>query len=61
MAAARAWWMFRVFGHKDVAVLMADFPNGWRKTVRRAIPRQSTPRHFTARINNMLVRDRPDA
>ena len=61
-SAARAWWMFRVFGKDDVAVLNGGFPK-W-KAERRPIedgeppPRQE--RHFTARFRGMLVRDRND-
>lgn len=59
MAAARAWWMFRVFGHKDVAVLNGGLPK-WLAENRPTgnCPGNPTPRHFTARINNMLVRDK---
>ena len=32
-SAARAWWMFRVFGHDDVAVLDGGLP-GWREQAR---------------------------
>ncbi len=58
MSAARAWWMFRVFGHGDVAVLDGGLPK-WLKEGR---PVEDTPpmprdRHFTARTNRILVRD----
>lgn len=58
MSAARAWWMFRVFGHGDVAVLDGGLPK-WLKEGR---PVEDTPpmprdRHFTARMNRFLVRD----
>jgi thiosulfate/3-mercaptopyruvate sulfurtransferase len=59
MSAARVWWMFRVFGHKDVAVLDGGLPK-WvaegRPTEDR--PPQPRERHFTARYNNLMVRDR---
>ncbi len=56
-AAARAWWMFRVFGHEDVVVLDGGL-NKWRTEGRPLddippIPRQ---RHFTARVNQTLLR-----
>ncbi|MGF7159954.1 thiosulfate/3-mercaptopyruvate sulfurtransferase [Rhodoligotrophos appendicifer] len=59
-AAARAWWMFRVFGHRDVSVLDGGFPK-W-KAEGRPIEDMSPPprqeRHFTARLNTLLVRDK---
>jgi len=57
-SAPRVWWMFRVFGHDDVAVLNGGFPK-WRREnrpVESGIP-SPQPRHFTARINHLLVRD----
>ena len=58
MAAARVWWMFRVFGHEDIAVLDGGLPK-WMSEGRPVddapvIPRE---RHFTARMNTFLVRD----
>ena len=58
MAAARVWWMFRVFGHEDIAVLDGGLPK-WLAEGRpvddeAVIPRE---RHFTARMNTLLVRD----
>ncbi|WP_137390645.1 3-mercaptopyruvate sulfurtransferase [Rhodoligotrophos defluvii] len=58
-SAARAWWMFRVFGHREVAVLDGGLRK-W-KAEGRALedlpppPRQT--RHFTARLNRLLLRD----
>jgi len=57
-SAARVWWMFRVFGHDDVAVLNGGFPK-WRqegRPVESGMPSPQT-RHFTARMNHFLVRD----
>ncbi len=59
MSAARAWWMFRAFGHDDVAVLDGGLP----KWLAEGRPVDDTParpreRHFTARLNHALVRDR---
>jgi len=58
MAAARVWWMFRVFGHEDVAVLDGGLPK-WRAEGRpiEDMPPMPRERHFTARLNNLLVRD----
>jgi thiosulfate/3-mercaptopyruvate sulfurtransferase len=57
-ASARAWWMFRVFGHGDVAVLDGGLAK-WRAEGRPVDDAEVTPReaHFTARRNNLLVRD----
>ncbi len=56
-AAARVWWMFRVFGHGDVAVLNGGLPKwmaeGHPTEDRLPAP---TPRHFTAQMNHVLVR-----
>ncbi len=59
MAAARGWWMFRVFGHEDIAVLDGGLAK-WLAEGRpvddeAVIPRE---RHLTARTNTFLVRDR---
>lgn len=56
-AAARVWWMFRVFGHDEVAVLDGGLPK-WRAEGRpidggAAKPRPTT---FTPRFRRALVR-----
>ena len=58
MASARVWWMFRLFGHGDVAVLDGGLAK-WRGEGRLVDDQPVRPveRHFTARMNNMLVRD----
>ncbi len=58
MAAARAWWMFRVFGHDDIQVL----DGGLAKWMAEGRPVDDEPvipreRHFTPRLNTFLVRD----
>ncbi|CAK0745917.1 3-mercaptopyruvate sulfurtransferase [uncultured Gammaproteobacteria bacterium] len=58
MSAARAWWMFRAFGHADVAVLNGGLP----KWIAEGHPITDEPttlrtRHYTAHFNNLLVRD----
>jgi thiosulfate/3-mercaptopyruvate sulfurtransferase len=60
--AARAWWMFRVMGASDVAVLNGGFRK-WQAEGRRVQsgePRPRSERHFTARMNSGLVRDLDD-
>lgn len=58
LSAPRAWWMFRVFGHTDVAVLNGGFKK-WRAEGRPVedLPPLPRERHYTARRNDMLVRD----
>ncbi len=56
-SAARVWWMFRFFGHTDVAVLNGGLP----KWIAEGRPIEDLPplpqqRHFTARRNWLLVR-----
>jgi thiosulfate/3-mercaptopyruvate sulfurtransferase len=57
-ASARAWWMLGLFGHPDVAVLDGGLAK-WRAEGRPVDDRPVVPReaHFTARQNNLLVRD----
>lgn len=60
--AARAWWMFRVMGAKDVAVLNGGFRK-WRAENRPVEAGEARPRgerHFTARVNSGLIRDLSD-
>lgn len=58
-SAARAWWMFKVFGHDDVAIL----DGGLLKWKSEGRPLDDGPalkpqeRHFTARYQSMMVRD----
>ena len=57
-ASARAWWMFRTFGHPDVAVLDGGLAK-WRAEGRPLDDRPVVPReaHFSARQNHLLVRE----
>jgi thiosulfate/3-mercaptopyruvate sulfurtransferase len=57
-ASARVWWMFRVMGHEDIAVLDGGLAK-WRAEGRPVddLPVRPTERHFTPRLNNFLVRD----
>lgn len=57
-SAARVWWMFRMFGHEDVAVLDGGLP----KWIADGHPVDDEPvdpkeRHFTGRRNAAMVRD----
>ncbi|WP_299367184.1 3-mercaptopyruvate sulfurtransferase [uncultured Tateyamaria sp.] len=57
-SAARVWWLFRLMGHRDVAVLDGGFPK-WQA---EGHPTEDMPpvikdRHLTARFQNHLVRD----
>ncbi len=58
-SAGRAWWMLRLYGHDNVALLDGGLPK-WKMegrpldTAAPAIP----PRHFTARFRPELVRDK---
>ncbi|MFO1089718.1 MAG: 3-mercaptopyruvate sulfurtransferase [Hyphomicrobiales bacterium] len=59
-SAARVWWMFKVFGHNDVAVLDGGFPK-WKREerpVEEGPPPKRQERHYTARYQAMLVRDK---
>jgi thiosulfate/3-mercaptopyruvate sulfurtransferase len=58
MGACRVWWMFRAFGHKDVAVLDGGLPK-WLREGRPVTDDATQPRerHFTARLDSTLVRD----
>ncbi|MEM6677668.1 MAG: 3-mercaptopyruvate sulfurtransferase [Pseudomonadota bacterium] len=57
-SAARVWWMFRLFGHKDVAVLDGGLPK-WRAEGRALESEAPDPRdrHFLARRDATLIRD----
>lgn len=58
-AAARVWWMFRVFGHDDIAIL----DGGMHKWLDEHRPTEDLPpmpreRHFMPRVNQLLVRNK---
>ena len=57
-SAGRVWWMFRVFGHDDVAILDGGFPK-WVREDRATEPGapQPTPARFDARLDPGMVRD----
>jgi thiosulfate/3-mercaptopyruvate sulfurtransferase len=57
MSAARAWWMFRVFGHERVAILDGGLPK-WiseGRPVERGTPHPE-PAAFTSHLRPELVR-----
>jgi thiosulfate/3-mercaptopyruvate sulfurtransferase len=61
MSAARAWWMFRAFGHPDAALL----DGGSAKWRREGRPLESgavtlAPGRFTARLDRGAVRELDD-
>lgn len=61
-SAPRAWWMFRVMGHEDVAVLNGGLPK-WRaeeRPLESGAPAPRSERHFSGRKNSALVRDLSD-
>jgi thiosulfate/3-mercaptopyruvate sulfurtransferase len=58
LSAARVWWMFRVFGHPEAAVL--DGGLGKWRSEHRPLERGAVtlpPASFTARLNPGMVRD----
>jgi len=58
-SAARAWWMFKVFGHVEAAILDGGLPK-WRaegRPLEDGPPARPQERHFTARFQSMMVRD----
>jgi thiosulfate/3-mercaptopyruvate sulfurtransferase len=57
-AAARVWWMFRYFGHRDVSVLDGGLPK-WIAEGRATedLPPVPRDRHFLPRVNTLLARD----
>jgi len=61
-SAARAWWMFQVMGHSDVAILDGGLPK-WKSEggkLEDGPPRPQQERHFTARRQTMMIRDSSD-
>ncbi|MDW4500173.1 3-mercaptopyruvate sulfurtransferase [Sulfitobacter sp. D35] len=57
-SAPRVWWLFRLMGQTDVAVLDGGFPK-WQAEGRPVedMPPVVRDRHMTVRVQNQLVRD----
>ncbi len=60
-SAARVWWMFRVFGHDDVAVLDGGLPK-WLAESRpvTAAPPDVAPQVFTPKFRPEMIRGVPE-
>ncbi|WP_420585414.1 3-mercaptopyruvate sulfurtransferase [Ruegeria sp.] len=58
MSAARVWWLFRLMGQDNVAVLDGGLPK-WQAEGREIedLPPVIRDRHMTVRVQNHLVRD----
>jgi thiosulfate/3-mercaptopyruvate sulfurtransferase len=58
-AAARVWWMFRVFGHDEVSLLDGGLTK-WQAEGRPTedLPPMPRERHFMPRMNQFLLRDK---
>lgn len=64
MAAARAWWMFRLFGHDNVHVLNGGLP-AWVEAGMPVTPKPDTPENtatgqYTATLRHDLVKFKQD-
>ena len=57
-SAARVWWLFRLMGQSNIAVLDGGFPK-WQAEGRAAedLPPVIRDRHMTVRVQNHMVRD----
>lgn len=57
-SAARVWWLFRLMGQSNVAVLDGGFPK-WQAEGREVedMPPVVRDRHMTVRFQNQMVRD----
>ena len=58
MSAARVWWLFRLMGQDNIAVLDGGLPK-WRAETREIedLPPVIRDRHMTVRVQNHLIRD----
>lgn len=57
-SAARVWWLFKLMGQENIAVLDGGLPK-WKAEGRETedMPPVIRDRHMTVRVNNRLVRD----
>jgi thiosulfate/3-mercaptopyruvate sulfurtransferase len=57
-SAARVWWLFRLMGQNNIAVLDGGFPK-WKAEGREIedMPPVIRDRHMTVRFQNQMVRD----
>jgi thiosulfate/3-mercaptopyruvate sulfurtransferase len=60
-SSARVWWMFKAMGHENVSVLNGGLKK-WNEENRPLENKQPKygQRHYTARLNNFIVRDISD-
>ncbi len=59
-SAGRAWWMLRLYGHHNVALLNGGLPK-WKaegRPLETAAPKPPRDRHFSARFDPAPVRDK---
>ncbi|EBA14840.1 thiosulfate sulfurtransferase, putative [Roseobacter sp. SK209-2-6] len=58
MSAARVWWLFRLMGQENIAVLDGGLPK-WQAEGRPVedLPPVIRDRHMTVRVQNHMVRD----
>lgn len=58
LSAARVWWLFKLMGQDNIAVLDGGFPK-WQAEGRESedMPPVVRDRHMTVRFQNQLVRD----
>ncbi|GAA6193346.1 3-mercaptopyruvate sulfurtransferase [Phaeobacter gallaeciensis] len=58
MSAARVWWLFKLMGQENIAVLDGGLPK-WQAEGREIedLPPVIRDRHMTVRVQNHLVRD----
>ena len=58
MSAARVWWLFRLMGQENIAILDGGLPK-WNAEGRELedLPPVIRDRHMTVRVQNHLVRD----
>ncbi|MBL8791337.1 MAG: 3-mercaptopyruvate sulfurtransferase [Rhizobiales bacterium] len=61
-SAARCWWMFKVMGHDDVAVLDGGLPKWQRegRPLEDEMPVTPQERHFTPRVRASMVKGMAD-